>query len=77
MPRLQSIDQPRPATTKQIEVLEFVKKIQAEKGYSPTVEEVAKQFDIVKSAAWARIQQLSRRGLLKQNPGVVRGLQAL
>lgn len=74
-----------PATTRQLEVLSIIERYAAERGYPPTVRELAQRlgFKSLNGAA-DHLAALKRKGLLAWTPGMSRtyvvtleGLQAL
>jgi len=61
-------------TQKQQQVLTFLKKHAAQYGYPPTVREIGRQFGILWPAARGHLQALAKKGAIKLNPAVSRGL---
>ncbi|MEW6659721.1 MAG: transcriptional repressor LexA [Thermodesulfobacteriota bacterium] len=61
-------------TEKQQAVLDFVEGFFARQGYPPTVREVAAHFAIQPRAAADHLEALKRKGHLRREPGLSRGL---
>ena len=49
-------------TKKQRAILEYVSRYQKEKGYSPTLEEIAEEFGISRVTAFGHVKALERKG---------------
>jgi repressor LexA len=64
----------KPLTEKQQAVLDFVEEFFARQGYPPTVREVAAHFAIQPRAAADHLEALKRKGYLRREPGLSRGL---
>ena len=64
----------KPLTEKQQAVLDFVEGFCERQGYPPTVREVAAQFAIQPRAAADHLEALKRKGHLRREPGLSRGL---
>lgn len=64
-------------TQKQQQVLTFLKKHAAQYGYPPTVREIGRQFGILWPAARGHLQALAKKGAIKLNPAVSRGIELL
>jgi repressor LexA len=64
----------KPLTEKQQAVLDFVEEFFARQGYPPTVREVAAYFGIQPRAAADHLEALKRKGHLRREPGLSRGL---
>lgn len=64
----------KPLTEKQRQVLSFVEEFCRLKGYPPTVREVAARFGIQPRAAADHLAALKRKGYLRREPGLSRGL---
>lgn len=64
----------KPLTEKQQAVLDFVEEFFAQRGYPPTVREVAAHFAIQPRAAADHLEALKRKGHLHREPGLSRGL---
>jgi repressor LexA len=64
----------KPLTEKQQAVLTFVEDFCERQGYPPTVREVAAHFAIQPRAAADHLEALSRKGHLRREPGLSRGL---
>jgi repressor LexA len=64
-----------PATPRQLQVLEFVRRFIATKGYPPTRTEIAIGFGFRSAnAAEEHLQALHNKGLLRLTPSVSRGI---
>ena len=64
----------KPLTEKQQAVLTFVEEFCERQGYPPTVREVAASFAIQPRAAADHLEALKRKGHLRREPGLSRGL---
>ena len=64
----------KPLTEKQQAVLTFVEDFCERQGYPPTVREVAAYFAIQPRAAADHLEALKRKGHLRREPGLSRGL---
>ncbi len=64
----------KPLTEKQQAVLDFVEEFCVRQGYPPTVREVAAHFAIQPRAAADHLEALKRKGHLRREPGLSRGL---
>jgi len=64
----------KPLTEKQQAVLDFVEEFCVRQGYPPTVREVAAHFAIQPRAAADHLEALKRKGYLRREPGLSRGL---
>ena len=64
-----------PLTRRQREILDFYQAYHAERGISPTLEEVARNFGINKVTIFGHVKELERKGvLLRTKRGISRGL---
>lgn len=64
----------KPLTEKQQAVLDFLEEFCGRQGYPPTVREVAAHFAIQPRAAADHLEALKRKGHLRREPGLSRGL---
>jgi repressor LexA len=62
-------------TEKQRDLLEFIARFQRENGYSPTLDEIGKQFGISRVTAFQHIRSLKRRGAVSHRPREARSLE--
>ena len=53
-------------TPKQKQIFEFIRKYIKEKDYSPSLEEIGRRFDLVKSTVHQHIETLREKGYLKK-----------
>lgn len=67
----------RELTTKQQEVLGFMKSFQARHGAPPTVREIAHRFKVTPRAAFDHLRALERKGALQRRPSAGRTSRAL
>ncbi|MCX8069512.1 MAG: transcriptional repressor LexA [Thermodesulfovibrionales bacterium] len=65
----------RPLTDKQSEILEFLKQWIQDKGYPPTIAEIATYFHFHVGAARGHLQALQKKGYIKINPNISRGIE--
>jgi repressor LexA len=66
---------PVPLTRRQHEILAFYRSFTAERGYSPTLEEVAQHFGVNKVTIFGHVAELERKGALQRSAKhVSRGL---
>ena len=64
-------------TEKQLRILEFIKQFRDERGISPTLEEIAENFGVTKITIYEHINQLERKGALKQKKFRARSIELL
>jgi repressor LexA len=69
---------PRPLTERQQEVLHFIRRRVAEKGYPPSIREIGLEFSI-KSTNGVRtiLQALERKGEIRRSPMLSRGIELM
>ena len=67
----------RELTTKQQEVLAFIRSFQARHGVPPTVREIAQQFKVTPRAAFDHLKALERKGALQRRASAGRTSRAL
>jgi len=66
-----------PLTTRQREVLEFVRQFMAKAGYPPTVREIGAHFGFVPRSIFDHLKALERKGYLRRTASKSRSLQIL
>jgi SOS-response transcriptional repressor LexA len=66
-----------PLTTRQSEVLEFVRQFLAKAGYPPTVREIGAHFGFVPRSVFDHLKALERKGYLRRIASKSRSLQIL
>jgi repressor LexA len=64
-------------TTRQKQILDFISKSVIEKGYPPTVREVADSFGISVKGSYDHIKALERKGQIECGPGRSRAIKLL
>jgi len=65
-----------PLTRRQRDILRFFEEYSAREGISPTLEEVARHFELNKVTIFGHVEELERKGCLRRAaPGISRGLQ--
>lgn len=64
----------RKTTPRQQEILRFIASYFAKNNTSPTLEEIARHYDMSPSGAWYHVRALENKGLLKVNRNVARGI---
>lgn len=64
-------------TEKQLRILEFVQEFRAERGISPTLEEIAKHFGVTKITIYEHVNQLERKGAIKREKFRARSIEIL
>ena len=64
-------------TKKQKEILAFISQFQKEEGFSPTLEEIARHFQISRVTAFGHIRALEKKGGVKKRPHESRSIQIL
>jgi len=65
-----------PLTRRQSQILDFFRSYTDEHGISPTLEEIARAFDVNKVTIFGHVSELERKGVLtRAAKGVSRGLQ--
>ena len=61
-------------TPKQLEVLELIKMSRIKNGYSPTMQEIAKELGVSKVTVFERVEALIRKGALNREANKARSL---
>ena len=64
----------RTLTPKQKNILDFITSFSTDKGYSPSLEEIGKKFELVISTAHQHIKALKTKGYLKKENNQPRGV---
>jgi repressor LexA len=64
-------------TTRQREVFDFVRNFIKERGYPPSVREIGEHFSIYPRAAFDHLKALEKKGYLKRQSSMSRGLEVL
>jgi repressor LexA len=64
----------KPLTTREEQILDFIREFRRKNSYSPTREEIAEHFGFYKNAATDHLKSLERKGFVKIIPKVSRGL---
>jgi len=64
-------------TEKQLRIMEFIQQFRAERGISPTLEEIAEFFGVTKITIYEHINQLERKGALKREKFRARSIELL
>jgi repressor LexA len=64
-------------TTRQREVLDFVRHFMTKVGYPPTVREIGSHFGFVPRSVFDHLKALERKGYLRRDPAKSRSLQLL
>lgn len=64
----------RPLTSRQRDVLAFVRGYLDAHGYPPATREIARQLDITDTAAHGHLVAIERKGFLRRAPGIARGI---
>jgi len=62
-------------TEKQLRIMEFIQQFRAERGIAPTLEEIAKNFNVTKITIYEHINQLERKARSRERssaPGRLR-----
>lgn len=62
-------------TTRQTEVLNFVRSYVQEHEYSPSVRDVAEHFGMVPSGAKGHLDALEGKGAIVRTPGIARSIR--
>lgn len=62
-------------TPKQLRLLTFVRDFRHAKGYSPTMQELADEFEVSKVTVFEHVEALQRKGFLERLPHKARSLQ--
>jgi repressor LexA len=62
-------------TPKQLRVLTYIRDFSRSKGYAPTMQELADEFDVSKVTVFEHIAALERKGYLKRSRHKARSLQ--
>lgn len=66
-----------PLTSRQREVLEFIRKFMTQEGYPPTVREIGAHFGFVPRSVFDHLKALERKGYLRRVASKSRSLQIL
>lgn len=62
-------------TKRQQSILDFIKRFRAKHGYSPSIREIGKQFDIVSpNGVMCHLTALEKKGALRRTPNISRAL---
>jgi len=64
-------------TARQKEVFNFIRSFIKERGFPPSVREIAEHFDIYPRAAFDHLKALEKKGYLKRRASTSRGLEVL
>ena len=64
-------------TEKQLRIMEFIQQFRTERGISPTLEEIAKNFSVTKITIYEHINQLERKGAIKREKFRARSIEIL
>ncbi len=75
MSRRKSKDPASSLTPKQLRVLTFIRDFTRAHGYSPTMQELADEFQVSKVTVFEHIAAVQRKGYLKRSPHKARSLQ--
>ncbi len=62
-------------TERQLKILNFIRGFILEKGFSPTLEEIAEGFGISRVTAYEHIQALEKKGALHKSPNRARSIE--
>ncbi|MBI2449603.1 hypothetical protein HYV49_04880 [Candidatus Pacearchaeota archaeon] len=61
-------------TPKQLEMMKFIQNYRGSKGFSPTLEEMAQNFDVTKITIWEHLNQLEKKGVVKRDKNKQRSI---
>lgn len=64
-------------TEKQLRIMEFIQQFRAERGISPTLEEIAKNFGVTKITIYEHINQLERKGAIRREKFRARSIEII
>ena len=64
-------------TEKQLKIMEFIQQFRSERGISPTLEEIARNFSVTKITIYEHINQLERKGAIKREKFRARSIEIL
>ena len=64
-------------TEKQLRIMEFIQQFRAERGISPTLEEIAKNFGVTKITIYEHINQLERKGAIRREKFRARSIEIM
>jgi repressor LexA len=64
-------------TEKQLRIMEFIQQFRAERGIAPTLDEIAKNFNVTKITIYEHINQLERKGTIKREKYRARSIEIL
>lgn len=75
MPPARSKKRRAPLTPKQLRLLTFIRDFSNARGYAPTMQELADEFDVSKVTVFEHIAALQRKGFLKRSRHKARSLR--
>lgn len=58
-------------------ILDFIEDFESQNRYSPSIPEIAKQFDIALSTVWQHLNELKKMGLIAHRKNKRRDLEVL
>jgi repressor LexA len=64
-------------TEKQLKIMEFIQQFRTDRGISPTLEEIAKNFNVTKITIYEHINQLERKGAIRREKFRARSIEIL
>ena len=64
-------------TEKQLRIMEFIQQFRGERGISPTLEEIAKNFGVTKITIYEHVNQLERKGAIRREKFRARSIEIL
>ena len=64
-------------TEKQLRIMEFIQQFRSESGISPTLEEIAKKFNVTKITIYEHVNQLERKGAIRREKFRARSIEIL
>ncbi len=64
-------------TEKQLRIMEFIQSFRAQRGISPTMEEIAGQFNVTKITIYEHLNQLEEKGAIRREKFRARSIELL
>lgn len=66
---------PQALTDRQVQAVEFVRTFSEERGYGPSIRDVAEHLGVGEATARGHLNALSRKGAIERTPGVARSIR--
>lgn len=63
-------------TIRQTQAVEFVRTFSQDRGYGPSIRDVAQHLGVGEATARGHLDALSRKGAIERTPGIARSIRA-